>query len=152
MWVFQLHKNKPQTSLLPTCNAIILSETIKNDLGQFHHASIGSPVPSTLLYAIDVGFLASFPGLTEKLLKKHLQKKSQTCKGHMDQEQKNVQSTQLKQKIKAGPSVNTKVESVNKVKIEPVKIWFNANLPSCTNLFICAIVTATNNMYSGLNG
>ena len=74
MWVVQLDDSKSQTFLLPTCNAVILSETMKNYLTQFHHSSLGSPVPSTLLDSINAGFLAFFPGLTIKLMKKHLPK------------------------------------------------------------------------------
>ena len=92
MWVVQLGEQaQPHTTLPPTCNAIMLSDTIKKDLAQFHHASLGSPVPSSLLKAIDAGFLSSFPGLTTQLVKKHPPKSIQTGKGHMDQERKNLQ-------------------------------------------------------------
>ena len=39
---------RPHPTVPPTCNAIMLSDTTKRDLAQFHHASLGSPVPSTL--------------------------------------------------------------------------------------------------------
>ena len=79
---------QPHTTLPLTCNAIMLSDTPKKDLAQFHHASLGSPVPSTLLAAIDAGFLSSFPRITTQLVNKHLPKSIQTGKGHMDQERK----------------------------------------------------------------
>ena len=70
MWMVQLGEQaRPHTTLPPTCNAIILSDTTKKDLAQFHRALLGSPVPSTLLKTIVAGFLSSFPGHTTQLVK-----------------------------------------------------------------------------------
>ena len=69
-WMVQLDEQaQPHTTLPLNCNTIMLSDTTKKDLAHFHHASLGSPVPSTLLAAIDAGFLLSFPGLTTQLVK-----------------------------------------------------------------------------------
>ena len=54
MWVVELTDNQP--SILPSCNAVILAETTKADLARLHHASLGFPVKSTLLNAINKGF------------------------------------------------------------------------------------------------
>ena len=87
MWMVQLGgQTRPHSTVPPTCNAIMLSDTTKKYLAQFHHASLGSPVPSTILKAIYAGFLSSFQGLTPQLVKKHLPKSIQTGKGHMHQE------------------------------------------------------------------
>ena len=86
----------------------------------------------------------------KKLEKKHLPKSEQTHKCHMDQERRNLQSTQPKQKIKVEPSKKITLEPSVRVKIEPDEIGSNAN--TCTNLFICAIVRATNKNYSDLTG
>ena len=70
MWMVQLDKQaQPHTKLPLTCNTIMLSDTTKKYLAHFHHASLGSPFPSTLLKAIDAGFLSFFPGLTTQLVK-----------------------------------------------------------------------------------
>ena len=70
MWMVQLGgQAEPHPTVPPTCNEVMLSDTTKKDLAQFHHAPLGSPVPSTLLKAIDAGFLCSFPGLTPQLMK-----------------------------------------------------------------------------------
>ena len=46
MWMVQLGEHaRPHTTLPLTCNTIMLSDTTKKDLAQFHHASFGSPVP-----------------------------------------------------------------------------------------------------------
>ena len=64
----QLDNNKLSTTIIPACNASILSETTKKDL-----AYVVSPcllsllVLSTLLVAIDVSCLVVFPGLIAKL-------------------------------------------------------------------------------------
>ena len=134
MWLVDLDDNTPTTSLLPTCNAIILSETTKKDLAQFHHASLGSPVTSTLLASIDAGFLASFPGLTKKLIKKHLPKSKQTSKGHLDQERKNLCSINIVPTRLPPPPVTTE----SSVPTSP---------PVLTNKFFCAITPATGRIY-----
>jgi hypothetical protein len=91
MWVVELTDNQP--SILPSCNAVILAETTKADLARLHHASLGFPVKSALLNAINKGFLTTFPGLDANLITKHLPKSEPTVKGHLDQERKNLQST-----------------------------------------------------------
>ena len=113
----------------------MLSDTTKRDLAQFHHSSLGFPVPSTLLKAIAAGFLSSLAGLTPQLVKKHLPKSIHTGKGHMDQERKNLQSTK---RSKANP-----LPPVNAHPAAP---------PTHTNLFICAIIEATDKIYSDLTG
>ena len=65
MWIVNLDDNAPKQTMLNTCNAIILSDTTKKDLAQFHHASLGFPVKSTVIPAIDAGFLSSFPGMNK---------------------------------------------------------------------------------------
>ena len=136
MWMVQLGEQaRPHTTLPPTCNAIMLNDTTKKDQAQFHHASLGSTVPSTLLKAIDVSFLSSFPGLTTQLVKKHLPKSIQTSKGDMDQERKNLQPTKWS-KSNPLPPINT----------------HPASPPTRTNLFICAIIEATDKIYSDLTG
>ena len=92
-------------------------------------------MPSTLIKAIDAGFLSSFLGLTPQLVKKHLPKSIHTGKGHMDRDRKNLQSTT---RSKANP-----LPPVNAHPVVP---------PTRTNLFICTIIEATNKDYSDLTG
>ena len=89
----QVKGDVPNTSLIHRSNAIILAETTTKDLAQFHHATLRSPAKSTLIAAIDKGFLVSFPGLTRKFISKHLPKSEATVKRHLDQERKNLQTT-----------------------------------------------------------
>lgn len=67
MWVVHMSNNKPVMPASNSCNAIVLSDTTKKDLAKLHHASLGFPVKSTLIDAIDKGFLSTFPGLNENI-------------------------------------------------------------------------------------
>jgi hypothetical protein len=74
-------------------NGLLRLDQPKRALAQYYHASLGSPVPSTLLRAIRQGHLVSFPGLTTDLISKHLPKSFATVLGHQDQEARNQRST-----------------------------------------------------------
>jgi hypothetical protein len=74
-------------------NGILRLDKPKEELAIYHHAALGSPVPSTLLRAIRQGHLTTFPGLTTELISKHLPKSIATTLGHQDQEAKNLRST-----------------------------------------------------------
>jgi len=75
-------------------NDILWLDETSTELANYHHASLGSPTKSTLLQAIRLGHLITFPGLTTKLISRHLAPSIATALGHQDQEQKNLQSTQ----------------------------------------------------------
>ena len=64
-----------------------------SDLAIYHHASCWSLVPHTFCAAINNGFLTTFPGLTNKLIKKHLPNQPATHKGHMKMSRQGVRST-----------------------------------------------------------
>ena len=128
MWMVHLDQNKPPATIEHISNAIVLADTTKKDLAQLH-PSLGFPVPSTLLDAIEQGFLSTFPGLTKKLVRKHLPKSLQTGKGHLDQERQNLQSTKTKPTTQVPAPPNTK-----------------------TNILITAIVPATDKIYTDLTG
>ena len=48
-----------------TVNIIVRKDKLKSDLTNFYHASMFSPVRSTLLKAIENNHLITFPGLTK---------------------------------------------------------------------------------------
>jgi hypothetical protein len=68
----------------------------QTELVTFLHAACGSPVPSTWIKAIDNGHFATWPGLTSDLIRKLLPKSLATVKGHLNQQRKNIRSTQPK--------------------------------------------------------
>ena len=74
-------------------NGILRLDKTKHDLALYHHATLGSPVTSTLLRAIRRGHLATFPGLTINLISKHLPASIATALGHQDQEAQHLRST-----------------------------------------------------------
>ena len=53
-------------------NVVIRKRELKSDLASFLHGALFSPVTSTLTKAIDNNHFISWPGLTTKLIKKHL--------------------------------------------------------------------------------
>ena len=57
------------------------------------HAACFSPVISTFLHAVKNNHFITWPGLTPRLITKHLTKKIATAKGHLNQERKHLQST-----------------------------------------------------------
>jgi hypothetical protein len=74
-------------------NAILRQDKTKTELAQYFHAACFSPSISTFVSATQQGFFLSWPGLTTKLIKKHLPPCIATAKGHLDQEQQHLQST-----------------------------------------------------------
>jgi hypothetical protein len=75
---------------------IIYEFTKIYDATQCLHAAAFSSVKSTFLKAIDVGNFAKWPTLTTQHVKKYLEKSDASIKGHMNQQRKNVRSTQHK--------------------------------------------------------
>jgi hypothetical protein len=64
----------------------------QGELAQYHHQSLFSPPTVTVVNAVKNQQLASFPGMTEALLK-HLPPSTGTAKGHMHQTRSNVRYT-----------------------------------------------------------
>jgi hypothetical protein len=52
---------------------------------QFYHATLNYLVISTLVKAIDEGYLNGFPGLTSCHVHQHIKVNDEMEKGHMDQ-------------------------------------------------------------------
>jgi hypothetical protein len=60
---------------------------------KFLHAAAFSPVKSTWLKAIKMGFFNTWPGLNQENVRKYLEKSIATEKGHMDEERAGKRST-----------------------------------------------------------
>jgi hypothetical protein len=78
-----------------SANSAIQNIRTKQDLAAFLHDCAFSPMPSTFLRSVKRGHFSSWPGLTTSLITKHLAKSLATSKGHIQIEQKNIQSTKL---------------------------------------------------------
>ena len=74
-------------------NGIIKHDTTKHDLLSFLHLACFSPTKRTWIDAISNSFFTTWPGLTTKAVHRYLIEPPSTSKGHMDQTQKNQQST-----------------------------------------------------------
>ena len=75
------------------CSAYEMST--KEDLVQYLHRCVFSPVVHTWTKAIDAGYFATWSGLTSELVRKHLPKLLATAKGHLKHDRKNIRSTKL---------------------------------------------------------
>ena len=78
-------------------NVILRHDTTKHKLSQYFHVSAFSPINSTFIAAINNSHLMSWPSLCAEVIYKHLTQSSFTVKVHIDQEQKNLCSTQSHQ-------------------------------------------------------
>ena len=79
---------------LPNANGIIRQDQSKRELAAYYAATAFNMRPSTIIRAINNTYLDSWPGLTSLLITKNLIKSTASAKGHLDQEKKNLQSTQ----------------------------------------------------------
>ena len=93
----------PPTQQSPTrshpnqANGILRQDITKRELAQYFHVAAFSPAKSTFISAINNGHFTSCPGLSAILISKHLPQSPFTVKGYLDQEQKNLCSTQSHQ-------------------------------------------------------
>ena len=65
-------------------------------MASYLHAACLSPVTSTFATAIGKNFFKTWPGLTRKLIRKHLPPVIATTQGHLHQERQHLQSTKIK--------------------------------------------------------
>ena len=92
LWQVPL-KSTPTKQL---ANSITYFSTRAKDMVQFSHASLFSPRLSTLLPAIEKGWLYGFPGLSISEVTKFPPLSTSTSKGHLDQTRAGQHSTKNK--------------------------------------------------------
>ena len=85
--------NPPNTPTIERANVIIRKNQTTKELATYLHAACGSPAISTFLQAIKDSFLQSWPGI-DLIKESDITPSIATAKGHLDQERKNLQSTQ----------------------------------------------------------
>ena len=86
--LIQTEKHKDQK-----INVILRKQQTHSDLAEFLHGCACSPVTSTFITAVNNNQFMSWPGLTTKLIKKHLPPNRATAKSHLHQESQHLQST-----------------------------------------------------------
>ena len=77
-------------------SALLAAETPYNtmaDVVAYSHAALWSPVPSTVLTAIDNNWLINFPGFNPTTFKRNIPHAPATAKGHMHQQRQGIKST-----------------------------------------------------------
>ena len=97
-------------------NVIIRKKQAKSNLAQYLHATCLSPPISTFIKAINNNNFVTWPGLTSKLMSKHLPKSTHTTLGHFKSEKQGLQSTKhIEQPVNTEdyfpPSPNPNVKS-----------------------------------------
>jgi len=88
-------ESKKEIHALQQANSVNDLPSIKQTI-KWMHAVCGYPVKSTWLQAIKAGNYVGRPMLTERNVSKYYPETDETLKGHMNQTQKNVQSTKVK--------------------------------------------------------
>ena len=74
----------------------ILAQTSKPELSQYLHAALFSPTTGSLLKAIKKCFPKTWPGLIEKIVKKHLEKSRNTTMGHLHMRRQGLKQSKEK--------------------------------------------------------
>jgi hypothetical protein len=115
-------------------------------LTQFYHACLFSPVKSTLIKAINTCYLKGFPSLTLKRVSRHITINYATIKGHMDQTCQGQRSTS--HSINRNPSPTISIDTHdNDDDILPVHIPERS-----TNLVFMAIHDITGAVFTDQTG
>ena len=99
LWDVSLNPHSPLliTNTQPiqqSINAIVRKDLTKMKLGEYLHKCAFSPCVSTFLKAIRLGYFQTWPGIESINFKNIMMNLAPTAKGHLDQERKNLQSTQ----------------------------------------------------------
>lgn len=145
---------QPLSSSLPnskthSANVIIKKSTSKRDLAQYLHACVFSPCVRTFITAIQKGHFLSWPGLSTTLIKNHLPPSIFTTKGHMNQENKNLQSTKRSYKDvltqQQQPSVSSLSTPTDELDFHPPQ---DINVPKTHNCFL-TISHPSKNQHTG---
>jgi hypothetical protein len=91
LWRINLRKEIPHNHIASANNAYELRNT--GALVNYLHKEMFSPTKAALIKAVKQGHLATWPGLTEGAINKHLKATLATAMGHMNQKRQNIRST-----------------------------------------------------------
>ena len=68
----------------------------KREIVEYYHAAAGWPVKKTWIKVIQRNAYASWPGLTEYMVRRHLEAREPTILGHMNARRSGTQTTKKK--------------------------------------------------------
>ena len=74
----------------------------KKEIVEYYHAAAGWPVKKTWIVAIQRNAYASWPGLTEHMVRRHLEPREPTILGHLNARRSGTQTTKKKITNKTG--------------------------------------------------
>jgi hypothetical protein len=114
-----------------------------HQLINFYHVTLIYPVVSTLVKAIDKGYLKGFSGLTLHLVQQHIKFKNETEKGHMDQSHQGKQSTKISSPAGVPPPFPPDGEPINTMEPLPQEP-FNAH----THFIFMTIIKISGMLFS----
>ena len=114
-----IHGTSPQPKEQHVANAVIRLDTTKGELAEYYGDTMFNPVKSTLLHALNRNHFNTWPGMTTKLMRKHLPNRIATAQGHLDQESKNLRSTKETETLQdIAPS-----QEPNNIKTQDIMCW-----------------------------
>ena len=149
MWEVPLETQQPAAAIND-----ILVQTSKTELARYLHTSIFRQTTEILTKDIKQGFLKTWPGLTKKIIKRHLEKLGYRTMGHLQMGIQGLKSTKekspdtdLEEKSKKNVVFCTTVEP-NTTKeggysqiyadgSSPLQVWETNTFTSC----MCMVVT-----------
>eukprot|EP00957_Ditylum_brightwellii_P140763 10722677-Ditylum_brightwellii.AAC.1 len=117
IWIIPLqqqYKNVPHNKIKPQqYSNTVYKLKMKKEIVQYLHGACFSPTKLVWIKAIKQGHFATWPGLTAKMVEKHLPKTIATEKGHLQQQLKNLQST------RKAPAPEKIEEDIIETTVEP---------------------------------
>ena len=97
LWDVTVVTSQPKPPLTATITQhtiyLLRLDKTKSQLASYLHAAAGCPTKSTSIQAINNGNFITWPGLTSKLISKHLPLSLPTLKGRLSQQHQNIRST-----------------------------------------------------------
>ena len=73
-----------------------MEKITKPELAHYFHATLFRPITTSLLKEINMGFLNKCVGLTERLIKKNIEKSINTTMDNLNMRRQGIQSTRKK--------------------------------------------------------
>jgi hypothetical protein len=102
LWRTHFCQNKPSCNMAPKeaqIHSVNNVYSLRNTgaLVNYLHKAMFSCTKSALIHAVKKGHLATWPGLTEEAINRHLKLTPATAMGHMNQKRQNIRSTKEKE-------------------------------------------------------
>ena len=98
------------------------------------HRACFSPVVDTWWKTIDAGYFTTWPGLTSRLVRKHLPNYTDTANGHLRLSRQHVRSTSAQPPLTPPPSQYTNLwqrPEISTRKTHPKKTWYVCGRSKC---------------------